>query len=68
MAESDKEAKIAFERLSQACDRFLGLPVKLLGVVHKDGMIPRVVSWSQDKMARQMEEIATSHVRTRFWT
>ncbi len=43
MAESDKEAKIAFERLSQACDRFLGLPVKFLGVVHKDGMVPESV-------------------------
>lgn len=39
MAENDKEAKIAFERLSQACERFLNLPVKLLGTVHKDPMV-----------------------------
>lgn len=43
MAESDKEAHTAFDRLSQACLRFLQLPVHLLGVVHRDSMLTESV-------------------------
>jgi flagellar biosynthesis protein FlhG len=43
MAESDKEAKSAFSRLSQACERFLELPISLLGVVHRDPMVTESV-------------------------
>ena len=43
MAESDKEAKSAFNRLAQACERFLTLPISLLGVVHRDHMVTEAV-------------------------
>ena len=43
MAESDKEAKSAFDRLAQACERFLTLPISLLGVVHRDHMVTEAV-------------------------
>jgi len=43
MAESDKEAKSAFNRLAQACERFLTLPISLLGVVHRDPMVTESV-------------------------
>lgn len=43
MAESDKEAKGAFNRLAQACERFLTLPISLLGVVHRDPMVTEAV-------------------------
>jgi len=43
MAESDKEARNAFSRLSQACERFLDLPISLLGVVHRDPMVTESV-------------------------
>ncbi len=43
MAESDKEGKNAFNRLAQACDHFLNLPISLLGVVHRDPMVTESV-------------------------
>lgn len=43
MAESEKEGKSAFERLSQACERFLELPISLLGIVHRDPMVTESV-------------------------
>jgi len=43
MAESTKEAKSAFTRLAQACERFLSLPISLLGVVHRDSMVTESV-------------------------
>lgn len=43
MAESTQEARIGFERLSQACERFLGLTIKLLGVVRKDPKVTESV-------------------------
>jgi flagellar biosynthesis protein FlhG len=43
MAESTKEARIAFDRLAQACDHFLNLPIHLLGVVHRDPMLTESV-------------------------
>lgn len=43
MTESDKEAQMAFDRLFQACERFLNLPIRLLGVVHKDPMLTEAV-------------------------
>ena len=43
MAESDKEAMTSFTRLSQACERFLELPISLLGVVHRDPMVTESV-------------------------
>ncbi len=39
MSESSREARTAFDRLAQACERFLSLPIRLLGVVHKDPMV-----------------------------
>ena len=39
MSESSREARTAFDRLAQACERFLSLPIGLLGVVHKDPMV-----------------------------
>ncbi len=39
MAESSKEANLAFDRLAQACEHFLNLPIRLLGIVHKDPMV-----------------------------
>ena len=43
MAESDKEARNAFNRLSQACERFLNLTVSFLGAVHRDPMVTESV-------------------------
>ncbi len=43
MAESDKEGKSAFNRLAQACERFLELPISLLGIVHRDPMVTESV-------------------------
>jgi len=43
MAESDKEAKQAFKRLSQACEHFLNLPLSFLGTVHRDPMVTESV-------------------------
>ncbi len=34
---------MAFDRLFQACERFLNLPIRLLGVVHKDPMLTEAV-------------------------
>lgn len=39
MAENKKEAQQSFDRLAQACSRFLGLPIQLLGIIHKDPMV-----------------------------
>ena len=43
MAESDKEGRNAFNRLAQACERFLELPISLLGIVHRDPMVTESV-------------------------
>ena len=34
---------IIFNRLAQACERFLTLPISLLGVVHRDPMVTESV-------------------------
>jgi flagellar biosynthesis protein FlhG len=43
MADSSREAQTAFDRLAQACDRFLNLPIRLLGMVHRDPMVTESV-------------------------
>jgi flagellar biosynthesis protein FlhG len=43
MAESEKEGRNAFNRLAQACERFLELPISLLGIVHRDPMVTESV-------------------------
>jgi flagellar biosynthesis protein FlhG len=43
MAESTREAHDSFNRLAQACERFLGLPISLLGVVRRDPMVTESV-------------------------
>lgn len=43
MAESEREAKNAFTRLAQACERFLNLPISLLGAVARDPMVTESV-------------------------
>lgn len=43
MAESDKEARRAFDRLAQACQRFLNLPLHFLGAVRRDPMVTESV-------------------------
>jgi len=43
MAESDKEGKNAYSRLAQACEKFLNLPLNLLGIVHRDPMVTESV-------------------------
>ncbi|GAB1409235.1 MinD/ParA family protein [Desulfovibrionales bacterium] len=43
MAETTKEGQTAFHRLSQACERFLDLPVHLLGIIHRDAMVTESV-------------------------
>lgn len=43
MAENAKEAQVAFDRLAQACERFLNLPIRLLGMIHKDSMVTESV-------------------------
>lgn len=42
-AESDPEARAAFDRLAQASERFLSLPLNLLGMIHKDPMVTESV-------------------------
>lgn len=43
MAESSREARTAFDRLAQACERFLSLSIRLLGIVHRDPMVTESV-------------------------
>ncbi|NLY40460.1 MAG: MinD/ParA family protein [Desulfovibrionales bacterium] len=43
MAETTKEGQTAFNRLAQACERFLNLPVRLLGIIHRDPMVTESV-------------------------
>lgn len=43
MAESDKEARRAFDRLAQACQRFLNLPLHFLGAVRRDPLVTESV-------------------------
>lgn len=43
MVDSAKEAQTAFDRLALACERFLDLPINLLGIVHRDPMLTESV-------------------------
>jgi len=43
IAENNEEAHLSFDRLAQACERFLGLPIRLLGIIHKDPMVTESV-------------------------
>jgi flagellar biosynthesis protein FlhG len=74
MAESDKEAKQAFKRLSQACERFLNLPLSFLGTVHRDPMVTESVRHQVPLMkfaptcqaAQDIREIAAKLVERRI--
>jgi flagellar biosynthesis protein FlhG len=43
MAESEDEGQMAFQRLSLACQRFLELPTRLLGIIPRDPSVPDAV-------------------------
>ena len=43
MVQSEKEAKVTFEKLRAACDKFLKLPISFLGFVRNDPKIPEAV-------------------------
>lgn len=43
MVDSDREAKIGFERMKVACEKFLGVTCYFLGAVHNDPNLPLAV-------------------------
>lgn len=43
MVVSEHEARLGFERIRAACDKFLGIKVNYLGFVHQDEVVPESV-------------------------
>ena len=43
MAENEREARATFDRLNTACEKFMGLSVNWLGMVHLDKAVPEAV-------------------------
>ncbi|MFP4109786.1 MAG: MinD/ParA family protein [Desulfonatronovibrio sp.] len=43
MVASEHEARLGFERIRAACDKFLGIKVNYLGYIHQDRVVPESV-------------------------
>ncbi len=63
MVESEREAKLGYERMKAACEKFLGVSCHFLGAVHNDPHLPSAVRDQKPFVKSYPDSRATKDIR-----